>query len=464
MNKILQILLLTGILTGISNCYSKEPDLKSIVSRRLKESKLNLIPDKPGNTPSYYCTWSTQGYAVSNDRQASNFGVTGHSAYAEKLTEELIFGKNGAAWAYDKIRKDLFIVYDLGWDIPLGADIEKESWHKGRLTLTQEKFPSCKGTPVEQLNTLNQMTQKAGWRGAGFWVAAEPYEYGRNGKIPNMEQTKAFFEQRAALFGEAGIEYWKVDYGALKGNIEFRKVISEAARKYAPGLFVENCNVDGPLNDAGCPWCPAKVTNTGRFKNWDNGNILKNALAMISFSPVYRTYDVAEIISIPTTLDRVASLLEYYNYPEAGGLINCEDEPNIGAGLGCTLGIMRHPGFSKEKRFDEVVRAVRWQRIAPAYSVKAGETISDTTILTDEYVFKKGETWVDWIYGQKTKQLAPARVARGMGLPTVFLDGEKPFVICSRNPSGAVTVATLPRLAPKGQFFPLADVSYHCKI
>ena len=66
---------------------------------------------------------------------------------------------------------------------------------------------------------------------------------------------------------------------------------------------------------------------------------------------------------------------------------------------------------------------------------------------------------VDWIYGQQSKQLTPARVARGMNLPTVISEGEKPFVICSRNPSGAVTVATLPRLAPKGQFFPLADVS-----
>lgn len=75
------------------------------------------------------------------------------------------------------------------------------------------------------------MTQKAGWKGAGFWVAAEPYEYGRNGKIPNMEQTKAFFEQRAAWFGEAGIQYWKVDYGAFKGNVEFRKVILKQRKK-----------------------------------------------------------------------------------------------------------------------------------------------------------------------------------------------------------------------------------------
>ncbi len=139
MNKIMLPLLLTTMYTGISSCSFKERNLKSVVSTRLEKSTLNLIPDKPGTTPGYYCTWSTQGNAVSQNKQASNFGVTGHSAYAEKLTEELIFGKNGAAWAYDKIRSDLFIVYDLGWDIPLGANLEKEGWHKGRLTLTPEK-------------------------------------------------------------------------------------------------------------------------------------------------------------------------------------------------------------------------------------------------------------------------------------------------------------------------------------
>ena len=66
---------------------------------------------------------------------------------------------------------------------------------------------------------------------------------------------------------------------------------------------------------------------------------------------------------------------------------------------------------------------------------------------------------VDWIYGQQTKLLAPARVARGMNLSTVISEGEKPFVICSRKSSGAVTVATLLRIASKGQFFPLEDVS-----
>lgn len=448
-----------GIVLALFAFSGKKPDLKQIIATRLSQSMVNLIPDEPGKTPSYYCTWTLQGHAASQDKTVNAFGVSGHSAIAGKLTEDLIFGKGGAAWAFDKIRSDMFLVYDLGWDIDPGVNIEKEPWQKGRLILSQEKFPHCTGTPTEQLKALNEMTKKAGWKGAGVWVAAEPFEYGKAGKKQSLEETKEFFEHRASWFKEAGIDYWKVDYGAFKGNVAFRKDISTAGKK----IFIENCNVDGPFNDEDCPWCGATVNHTGRFKNWDDGKILKNALAMISFSPVYRTYDVAELTGTTTTLDRVASILEFYNYSKKGGLINCEDEPYIGAALGCAVGIMRHPAISK-KRIDEVVRAVRWQRMAPAYAVAKGETAADSTVLYDAYNFKKGETWADWTYGKTTKQLAPARVARGMELPQVGSGKDTPYVVCSRNPSGAITVATLPRLATdKGVFYPLADVTLNAE-
>ncbi len=456
----------TGILIMIISVLigCNQIDLNKAVQGRIKSSTLNLIPNTAGTTPSYWCTWSLQGYAASRDKNANAFGISGHSLISEKLTEGLIFGKNGGALGYDKIRADLYIVYDLGWDIEPGVNFEKEPWQKGRLILSEQKFPECTGMPVERLRKLNEMTLQSGWKGAGFWVAAEPFEYGKNGNKQSLQETKKYFEQRAEWFSEAGIEYWKVDYGAFKGNVEFRRDIAFAARQYAPGLYVENCNVDGPLNDESCPWCGAKVNHTGRFKNWDDGRILKNALEILSFSPVYRTYDVSPLMSVPTTLDRVASLLEYYDYPASGGLINCEDEPYIGAALGCSLGIMRHPEFSEKKNFDEVIRAVRWQRIAPAFPVKTGETNVDTTILTDNYFFKEGETWATWIIGQVSKQCAPARVARGMALPEVVSDQEMPYVICSENPSGAITIATLPRLSSEqGQNYSLADVAINIK-
>jgi hypothetical protein len=181
------------------------------------------------------------------------------------------------------------------------------------------------------------------------WVAAEPFEYGKKGKKQSLDKTKEFFEKRAAWFNEAGINYWKVDYGAFKRNVAFRKIISNAGKKFSTSFFIENCNVDGPFNDEECPWCGLKVNHTGRFKNWDDGKIFKNALAMISFRPVYRTYDVAELTGTTTTLDRVSSLLEFYDFSQKGGLINCEDKPYIGAALGCAFGIMRHPNISKKK-------------------------------------------------------------------------------------------------------------------
>ncbi len=64
--------------------------------------------------------------------------------------------------------------------------------------------------------------------------------------------------------------------------------------------------------------------------------------------------------------------------------------------------------------------------------------------------------------GRESLQTAPARVARGMPLPEVTVPdkGPAPYVIASRHPNGATSVATLPRISPgRGAYFPLADIS-----
>jgi hypothetical protein len=79
------------------------------------------------------------------------------------------------------------------------------------------------------------------------------------------------------------------------------------------------------------------------------------------------------------------------------------------------------------------------------------------------------------LIGKTVAQAAPARVSRGMGLPTVVpsvlsggegdhrpcgeLDGAVPFVVASRHANGAVAVATLGRYNDTlGYCTPLADV------
>ena len=81
----------------------------------------------------------------------------------------------------------------------------------------------------------------------------------------------------------------------------------------------------------------------------------------------------------------------------AKGIINCEDEPYIAVGLGCAIGVMRHPfagtlpdgaqdfvfppvGRDIKRRLDEVVRGVRWHRIAEPFAVGYGTFAIDCLI------------------------------------------------------------------------------------
>lgn len=179
---------------------------------------------------------------------------------------------------------------------------------------------------------------------------------------------------------------------------------------------------------------------------------------------LYRTYDVAISVSIPETIRRIGEFLTKQDSND-WRLINCEDEVYIGAGAGCTYGVMRHPLVGNmpngkpdaffiphfrdvKRRIDEVTRAVRWHRIAQPFPKGDAAMVDDHT-LTD---FKS--------------KPAPARIARG-GLPlpvvTVPEGEEPPYVLCSRHPGGEIAVATSPRnLGENGRLslvFPLAHVT-----
>lgn len=78
----------------------------------------------------------------------------------------------------------------------------------------------------------------------------------------------------------------------------------------------------------------------------------------LQISEAFRSYDVIDVMSEATTLDRLSYILK-----SAKGIVNAEDEPYIAASLGCANGIMRSPA-SKEHvyagdRLQESVAAVR---------------------------------------------------------------------------------------------------------
>jgi len=436
---------------------------------------INLIPDKPGKTPSYWCTWGAQNYASTDTAFEYCVELKGHFAIADTLTEKSVFHDPGWANYFEKARSDLFLMFDLGWDTPKGVDFDGKRWRLGTLELATEKFPSCTGTPAERLWKLNQLAKDAGWRGAGIWLASQAPGDEKDGKFMDDKALDEYWRQRARWTRYAGIEYWKVDYGARGGRPEFRRLLTRIAAEEAPGLIVEHGRGSGPLNDEECPWDTENYHRTGGYRNWDNGGVLKQAATLAEFSRILRTYDVTAYFSIPTTLDRVAQILaEFSNRSDINCIINCEDEPYIAAVLGCAMGILRHPLWRDElpdfqydpsnfrKRIDEVTRAVRWHRIAPAFAVGKTENLLDKDVLIDTWRFRHGDSWATWMDGRESLQIAPARVARGMPLPEVTVPdkGPAPYVIASRHPNGAVSVATLPRISPgRGAYFPLADVS-----
>ena len=149
--------------------------------------------------------------------------------------------------------------------------------------------------------------------------------------------------------------------------------------------------------------------------------------------------------------------------PNARGIINCEDNAYLGAAMGFSIGVMNVPvrgPYSKWQwpRIDEASRALRWQRIAPAFGVGANKAYASDRMLTDSKLVGS-DYWFRAIAGKVVQQHAPAVMSRGVALPMVACEGEPPYVVASRNPNGATAVATLPRCADDKTQYPLADVT-----
>ena len=256
-----------------------------------EEPSLSLIPDRPSMAPDYFCTWNIQGYAANYD---------GPSTEA-LMNEESLFGIDslqGWTQMWPAIRKDLYFVMDDSWDVPKGINFDRSLMGTAQLDTT--RFPSFKGEPVQRLKDLSERVKSLGWKGLGGWISAqEPSTIGNTAR-------EDYWKQRLLEAEEAGIAYWKVDFGHEENNNDWRHMLTALGHQYAPHLTIEHAY------------------------GYD----------CIEFSDVFRTYDVENIIAQPVTIDRVARLLSFQAQQNAGGIINCEDEPYIAAGLGCAIGII----------------------------------------------------------------------------------------------------------------------------
>lgn len=395
--------------------------LLALLISPLGAAETSLVPDTPSTAPDYFCTWNLQGFLCS---------YSDPSAQADMMTEANLFGSGpNQNWVeyYPEVRGDLFLVLDDTWDMPLGGG--RSHPMRGSLELDTGRFPSYRGTPAERLIKLNRDVRARGWRGLGLWILSCRSKARRDPRV-NDEQ---YWAERFGWCKRAGIDYWKVDWGKFDEMDLWR--LNRWARRAHPDLWIEH---GGFRADGSRIWFADKLG-------------------------VCRTYDVHPSHAIPVTIARIAGMLRHPRQDHtSAGLINCEDEPYIGAGLGCVYGIMRHPLVGNmpngkpdrwfqvaardlKRRLDEVTRAVRWHRIAQPFGVTDREAV-DTNLFREK----------------PTGPGVPARVARGgLPLPTVSVpEGmDAPYVLCSRHPDGEIAIATIARRTRQGEKINPADIS-----
>jgi hypothetical protein len=275
----------------------------------------------------------------------------------------------------------------------------------------------------------------------------------REGVPLDLAAHEQHFREKARWCAQAGVNYWKVDWGSHLHSLDLRRRMTEIAREEAPDLTIEHARVMPQFN----------VNDDGPCRFAETGNVVDHALATLAFSDVFRSYDVTGELSAATTLDRLSVyFMQARIEPPAAGLVNCEDELYVGAALGCSVGIMRTPvrcELTDEKwpRIDEAIRAIRWQRIAPAFGV--GEAAAEVSNETLSDAREMGDFWLASVANRTVEQTAPAVMSRGLPLPEVKADGGRPFVVASRNPNGAAAVATIPRWDGQRHVTPLVDVT-----
>ncbi len=414
---------------------------------------MNLIQQKyPVN--SYFCTWSSQ-----NDYCAL-YPQSGRSA-RDAMGEEFVFGENGLIHQFPEIRSSLYFLFDDGWDVPFGL-ANNDNGDFGSLIVNDERFPFCTGEPQERLKKLADRVASHGWKGAAIWVSAS----GKGETAEHLftpEEREHYWRERLQWSRYAGIAYWKVDWGCFGNDVAFRRQLSQWKNEEYPELVMEHADVSPPVS--GIEQWDQSPEQSGRFFDW--GDRPQTWGKIVAFADVFRTYDVSPFLSVPTTLDRVQSMLRLGECIGSKTVLNAEDEPYICAALGLETGVMRNQLRQKDGKSvypapTEPIRALRWMTaFAPPFAMNVGETRFGKYILTDYSVFDGKNCWVTTYGDRNVPQGAPSLVARNCDLPYIeYPTEEKPYIVTSKNPTGAVCVSVLPRYSAEiGRHTPPAKIT-----
>ena len=418
---------------------------------------MKLIPDNTLQTGNYWCSWRNQRLFMPNAfLHARTFDNDLHDAVQrEMLSDAFLFSKRGVlATHMQSVRADMYVMLDDGWDVPYDGNYKAF----GSLILNKERFPYDGKTPAENLAILNKKIIDLGYAGTGLWVPMSCI--GESAENPfDKEQFREYWIERAKWLDFANIAYAKIDWGIHGDDVEYRELLTDILKEYAPKVEIEHSSLDG--------WF------------YDPSSEQKKYADILRISDVFRCYDVRFDFNSVTTLARAYHLLslDCSLRPDCKGLINVGEEPYIAAALGCTMGIMSHPllrgsiismvpedfenGISRRMTlksefhsFDHYERALRWQRLAPAFSHRNGETVCSQNKLEDTWTYEK-EPYpycLNDIVGKSITQSAPQIVARNAPLPEIIRSGAyyintpEPYVAASINrETGVYTIAALPR-------------------
>ena len=407
---------------------------------------MNLI-EKKYDLNSYYCTWSSQ---ANLSTRRSKDGTALSALMRDTLNEENVFGEDGLVNQFPTIRDKLIFVFDDGWDVPYGL-VNNDKGDFGSLIVNEERFPSFTGEPKERLKKLVDKVKSYGWKGVGLWICASAKGEAWENMLTH-EERKEYWSERFEWSKYAGVSYWKVDWGSLCNDIDFRKLLNELKDKIYPELVIEHAVIMAPLSGVN------DNDQTGRYIDW--GDRPEWTMELMKFSDVIRTYDVSGKLSIPTTVDRVQFILSKGKELNSKSYINAEDEAYVCSALSLETGVMsnllKNPdGTPMRPKSTENIRAVNWLScFAPPVAVGDVSFKCSDEILFDVCNFVNLRTWISRYGDRDIKQGAPAVVALNDELPNVeYLDDEKPYILCNRHKNGAFAIAVMPRFKQDIDFY-----------
>lgn len=419
--------------------------------------EFTIAPEKRFN---YWCSWRTQNTVCKNKTLKK---VVANGSTRDAMSEEFLFGEIGVLEKTPReIRDDLIALLDDGWDVPYGAEPKNISQF-GSFELNEERFPSFKGSPAERLKEMSDRVKALGWHGLGLWIAVQMHT--GDGRKYSLDEAREYLRERLGWCAFADVKYLKLDWGINGNDVEFRTMINDEAKKIAPGMVIEQANLRNFLD----------VRYSDR--HGENYESMKKRIAgCLMNGDSFRVYDATPQFRHTTLIARTAEAFGIIA-PDAdrcGSVINVEDGVYIGASLGCSIGAMRcYPcetdpanNYSSviETPTNTLARALRFQRVAPPFAVNESEYLVSDEIVHDSYKYPKTDKRV-WpgLSEQLIAQDCNQAVSRGLPLPTAenCESGEKPIVLCAKNPrSGVSSVFVSPRTIGGSCFHSvLADIT-----